>query len=500
MSNNITFLELIVDNEHHIVFWRDIFTNLSKNIDTIKNIIYLDSIIFNNLNNDTTINENNISKIISSDYFSKLKSLYFNGCDKLTDLGLLNFLSNKNIINNLQVLHINSNKNIRQLISNDGIKPISSLINLNTLLLSNLTIINDAGLLIISEINNLKHLKLYDCENITDIGLHNLCIKLSIKLQSLSIHMCNKITDDGLKSISDNLISLVLLDIGHHYNFSNRGLKYIANGELLNLTNLYLSYSCRFNNDGIIIINDSIKLIKLNSLKICYCDNINLKLLSLSLNIKSLEFKGYKCLNECFTHELLFYQVRNLQALYLNQCDNINVEILYNIATNLISLNILDITGSNITDQDIDYLSKNKNNIFPQLKSINLSKCYQITDEGLKYLTNIDGILKNLEELYLNKCYKITDIGLNYIKLLKNLKLLDISWCNQITDTSMNIISLYLNKLKSLNIAWCKNITNINYIFNIKTLVILNITGCNNNYKILLDKNILCNNNLTIIL
>jgi hypothetical protein len=60
-------------------------------------------------------------------------------------------------------------------------------------------------------------------------------------------------------------------------------------------------------------------------------------------------------------------------------------------------------------DNGIQYLSSLSN-----LRQLNLTDCYNITDIGIQYLSS----LCNLQQLILSRCYNITDNGIQYIYLL----------------------------------------------------------------------------------
>ena len=77
--------------------------------------------------------------------------------------------------------------------------------------------------------------------------------------------------------------------------------------------------------------------------------------------------------------------------------------------------------------------------------SLNLSFCKNITDSGLKSLVNCTS-------LNLTYCYGITDEGL---KSLTNCASLNLSYCNKITDLGLGS----LTNCTSLNLSHCKKIT-----------------------------------------
>lgn len=85
----------------------------------------------------------------------------------------------------------------------------------------------------------------------------------------------------------------------------------------------------------------------------------------------------------------------------------------------------LDFTDprNNTTDKDLEYIP-----YLSEVMVIHFSGCKQITDEGLKYLSN----LEKLQYLNLDDT-NITDVGLKYLKNLKSLKELDLFY-TKVTD------------------------------------------------------------------
>ena len=102
------------------------------------------------------------------------------------------------------------------------------------------------------------------------------------------------------------------------------------------------------------------------------------------------------------------------------------------------------------TDETLKHLKG-----LPNLTSLDLSFCDQITDAGLKHLKD----LPNLTSLNLSGCWRITNAGLEHLKSLTNLTSLDLRDCSKITDAGLGHIS-GLTNLTSLELGWCDQITN----------------------------------------
>ena len=73
-----------------------------------------------------------------------------------------------------------------------------------------------------------------------------------------------------------------------------------------------------------------------------------------------------------------------------------------------------------ITDQGLQYLTDESTLLSGKLKgvhTINLHGCNRITDQGLQYLAgNATGKLKGVHTINLHGCNQITDQGLKFLK------------------------------------------------------------------------------------
>ena len=96
-------------------------------------------------------------------------------------------------------------------------------------------------------------------------------------------------------------------------------------------------------------------------------------------------------------------------------------------------------------------------NGLPQLQSLDISNCYNITDEGIRAVATG---LPHLQSLSLSNCCNITDEGIRALATgCPHLQSLDISWCYTITNEGITALVTGLPQLQSLNISYCGNIT-----------------------------------------
>lgn len=91
--------------------------------------------------------------------------------------------------------------------------------------------------------------------------------------------------------------------------------------------------------------------------------------------------------------------------------------------------------------------------------------------------------IPNLESLNLSGCYNVTDCGLShaFVNTLPSLTELDLSLCKQVTDTSLGKIAQYLKNLEVLELGGCCNVTNVGMLlvgWGLKKLRRLNLRSC----------------------
>lgn len=91
--------------------------------------------------------------------------------------------------------------------------------------------------------------------------------------------------------------------------------------------------------------------------------------------------------------------------------------------------------------------------------------------------------LPNLESLNLSGCFNVTDIGLGhaFVQDLPTITMLNLSLCKQITDSSLGRIARYLKHLRVLELGGCSNITSNGLLlcaWGLRKLNTLNLRSC----------------------
>ncbi len=291
-------------------------------------------------------------------------------------------------------------------ITDEEIKKLSCLQNLQKLDLSGCDKISDKSLEYILTLENLQTLDLWGCDEINDKSLESIS-KLE-NLQKLDLSGCDKISDNGLEYLS-KLKNLQTLDLCGCDKISDKGLEYISNLQNLQYLNLY-EYN-QISDKGLEYIS----------------------------NIKNLQILCLKCNNQITDKGLEYiFNIKNLQDLSLRFCDQISDKGLECIS-NIKNLQMLDLAECRIRDDGLSYISN-----LQSLQDLSLRFCDQISDKGLEFISNI----KNLQMLDLAGCKQISDKGLEYLSKLQNLKYLNLYYCDQISDNAVKKLQEQLKSLK----------------------------------------------------
>jgi len=77
-----------------------------------------------------------------------------------------------------------------------------------------------------------------------------------------------------------------------------------------------------------------------------------------------------------------------------------------------------------------------------------LSRCEQITDEGVRYISSSTSAQENLRILELDNCPTITDIAIDYLLACHNIQRLDIFDCQQISKNAVKKIQVYFYSIR----------------------------------------------------
>jgi hypothetical protein len=233
------------------------------------------------------------------------------------------------------------------------IKYLCKLINLKTIIIAYNNTFCDDHLQNIALMKNLENLSIMYCKQITNKALSHIG-RSNIKLHSFILSSSN-ITDEGLIFLNkNNLKNLHTFDIQLCDNITDNGLIYILQ-RTTKLKKLNINFSDLITDASIDYIPDSLHILCARS-----CSGLNFKNAIKLTNLKELELRSCPIDN------------------------NIHDDTIKHIIPYLTNLIFLNLSECNITDDVLESIS-----LLPNLVYLDLYFCKNITNNGLKYISNI---------------------------------------------------------------------------------------------------------------
>ncbi|KAJ2947904.1 hypothetical protein O0L34_g9695 [Tuta absoluta] len=362
----------------------------------------------------------------------KLDSLKVHACDQLTNTGFLALTTHQTC---LKVLDIG----LCTRVTDQTLVYIAK----NLLILEHLNIqrcraVTDLGVAEIQKLKKLKYLNISECELITKEGiLKGICAQVNQVMEELDIHSLN-IDQDCLVMISDSLPNLSYLNISYCFNaVTDTSIQVIFKNQV-NLRVLLMSHCDKVSDAG---------LTGMGKVDAAGCDDGPIMSTHDEIDAHPRIHLGSRA------EEEIVRDARRKRDV-MRMCEKLTMDNFtgYSLAR-LKSLQHLDITYCNrITDVSFIYAFN-----FKELENLNLSKCQQITCEGIEHLVKN---CSSIEYLNLIDCYNLNDDAIKEIaKGLQRLQRLELRGCNQLTDKSLEHIRSHCEKLKYLDVQGCRNMS-----------------------------------------
>ncbi|KAL2929628.1 EIN3-binding F-box protein 1 [Bienertia sinuspersici] len=379
---------------------------------------------------------------------------------------------------------------------------------LRSLSIWNVSSIGDEGLFeIAKECHLLEKLDLCQCPSITNKGLSAIaenCPNLTTisleschnlgndsiqavaqgcpKLESISIKDCPLVGDQGLASLLSSSSSVLAKAKLQSLNISDFSLAVIGHyGK--SLTSLTLSSLRNVSEKGFWVMGNAQGLKALSSLSISSCLGVtDLSLEAISKGCSAL--KQISLRNCCFMSNNgllgISKSAKSLESMHLEDCNRITliglVSALTNSSSKFRSLSLVKCMGlKDMPFQDTALVTpcilslrclsiKNcpafgsaslaiLSKMCPNLKQVDLSGLYGLTDEGVLSLleTNLAGLVK----LNLSGCINLSDETVIAVAKLhgETIKVLNLDGCRKITDMSLSSIATSCPLLSELDVS-----------------------------------------------
>jgi hypothetical protein len=301
--------------------------------------------------------------------------------------------------------------------------------------------------------NNFSVIRFYDCANITEDGYREIAFHCSSVphshsyLSTLHLTNCGQITDEIMKLFSTYLApSLKNITLEGAFLVSDSSFSSFLSS-CFDLLVLRLRHNPKI---GPLTIESLSQQKSLRSLALCNSLNINDHLLNclsfynLSLDDLDLSFCS-NITDDAFSDKIFF------KSLTVEGCQNLTDNFL----DKLVGLEGLDISRLSLVS---DYGVNNCIMRSKDLKSLNLSKCAQLTDGAFDCISS-GYVLRSLIYLNIDGLFSLSERKLIELSVLPNLEEIDFSWCTNLTDVVLeSITSLNLRKI---SIWGCWRVSNI---------------------------------------
>lgn len=379
----------------------DIFQNPSESVLTFYFVMQFIAARAKNIKRllfgDTLI-DGSALKILSETKDLQLESLDLYSCDQLTNTGIIALTIHQTSLTTLNIAHCS------RVTDSSLVHICNNLVNLEGLNIQRCRAVTDLGIAELGKLKKLKYLNISQCELITKEGLQKgICAVENHPLIQLDIHSMN-LDQTGLIMVSEKLLNLQILDISYCFNAVTD-----------------ISIQVIFKNQ-----------LKLRVLRISHCDKVSDAGLT---GMGKLETDG-----EERPLVAAFDEARIPQKIHLGSraeeeivrdarrkrdvmmmCEKLSLDTYsgYSLAR-LKNLQDLDISACNrITDVSLTYAFN-----FKELAILNLSRCQQITHEGMEHLVKN---CPSIENLNLIDCFNLKDdaiqIVVENLRRLKHLEL-----------------------------------------------------------------------------
>lgn len=329
----------------------------------------------------------------------ELNSLQVHSCDQLTNAGILSLSTHQTSLRELDI-------GLCTRVTDQSLVNIcKNLVNLEYLNIQRCRAVTDFGIAELHKLKKLKSLNISQCELITKDGLEKgICVEENKRLEELDINSLN-LDQTGLIMLSERLPNLRVLNLSYCFNaVTDTSIQVIFKNQLL-LQILKMSHCDKVSDAGLTGMG-----------KLQTKDEEAGPIMS---NIDESHMSPKIYLGSRAEEEIVRDAKRKRDVMLM--CEKLSMDTYtgYSLAR-IRGLKELDISGCNrITDVSLTYAFN-----FKELINLNLSRCQQITCEGIEHLVKN---CPSIEYFNLTDCYNLKDNAVNEIvKNLQRLKQLEL--------------------------------------------------------------------------
>ncbi|XP_073957597.1 uncharacterized protein isoform X2 [Choristoneura fumiferana] len=362
----------------------------------------------------------------------QLECLEAHSCDQLTNTGFLALTNHQTSLRELDI-------SLCSRVTDQSLVHIcKNLVNLEYLNIQRCRAVTDLGIVELHKLKKLKSLNISQCELITKEGLSKgICAEENNLLEELDIHSLN-LDHTGLVMILEKLPKLRSLDISYCFNAAtDTSIQVIFKNQVF-LETLKMSHCDKVSDAGFTGMGKVESAGESDGPIMSNYDDINTPQ-RINLGSRAEE-------------EIVRDAKRKRDVMKM--CEKLSLDSFTGFSlARLQNLKVLDMSGCNrITDVSLRYAFN-----FKELTVLNLSRCQQITHEGIEHLVEN---CPSIEHFNLVDCYNLKDEAVNSIvKGLHRLQTLELKGCNQLTDKTLESVKLHCKKLKFLDVQGCRNMS-----------------------------------------
>ena len=395
------------------------------------------------LNFNFTLIDGETLQLLSEIVELNLEKLSLRQCDQLTNDGFISLIKVQP-----HLTHLDLTFSVR-ITDKSLIEICETLKALKVLKLRKCRALTDVSVKMIADLPHLEVLDISECELITSAAIiDGIAKQKNENLREIFLSALN-ICENAITKVTENLVNLRVLDLSFCFNHVDDVCVQMILKNLVLLRELNLNFCERISDEGLTGMTMKEKLENSES------KTEEEPMVSGSIPAPFMAPPTFKISLRTKAEEAIVGDALRKKAMMQMAVKiNIDEETSSNFSVaRLAGLRTLKLGSCNkISDVSLIYNFK-----LPELREINLSKCQQISIEGIKALVENSPAL---EVVNLSECHSISDKCIELISTkLPRLRSLNLQCCFQLTDYSLDYIAMNCKRIKELNVLGCRNMS-----------------------------------------